>query len=93
MKHWNYRLILHDSGDQMLWWVGLHEVYYDEQDEIVNWTELPITFQVSLDDYAPEEARDDVILSLTRALKNAQEKPMLKLSDLIKIGEHGSKDA
>ena len=39
---WNYRIMRHIEEDKT--WYGLHEVYYNDKDEIVSWTVDPEIF-------------------------------------------------
>ena len=45
MSSWDYRLVrqkIGDNGDVM---VALHEVYYDDHDRVVAWTQEPTTIR------------------------------------------------
>lgn len=37
---WNYRVMVHQMGFQNI--VGIHEVYYDDDDKVTGWTENPV---------------------------------------------------
>ena len=73
---WNYRLIEHADprGD----WIGLHEVYYDVDGNVISWTENPATFVAHT-----EEGPQGITASLTRALNDSISKPMLVESVLL----------
>jgi hypothetical protein len=74
---WNYRLILHDlDASHERHWVGLHEVYYEEE-KIKGWTDTAVSFVSDGEDMA-----NDVINSLEMALRDAKEKPVLKESEI-----------
>ena len=52
---WNYRAILHDV-EIGLHWVGLHEVFYDEDGAVTGWTEDEVGFVCDEDEI--EEGSD-----------------------------------
>lgn len=77
---WNYRLIIHDDGELENQWIGLHEVYYDDQGYVTFWTLGPVEFVTTLD-----EGQDSIVESLRMALRDASEKEMLIESELRKL--------
>lgn len=56
MMGWNYRVMRH-SGAQGQVWLAIHECYYDDQGEVISWTEDP----VMLSGESVEEMRNDLI--------------------------------
>jgi hypothetical protein len=78
-RTWNYRIIRY-KGDNGF---GLHEVHYDEVGLPIAMTESPATF--ACDD---EEGPAGVVKSLERALKAAQELPVLDVLPDAEM-EHG----
>ena len=71
---WNYRIVRYRNPEHGY---GLHEVYYDQFSTIVNIGAAPASFVAH-----PEEGAAGIIKSLERALKEAQERPVLNESDL-----------
>ena len=70
---WNYRIIKHDTAESV--YFAVHEVYYDKQGNITNWTQNPIDIT---GDSAKEIARTlQMILTDTK-------QPVLKESELEK---------
>jgi hypothetical protein len=68
--HWNYRVILHDEGQEPF--VALHEVFYNEAGQPDGWSADPI--HVQGDDLT--ELRDDLIhqlLALTKPVLRVQQ--------------------
>lgn len=62
---WNHRIILHDDDpDPTQHWLGLHEVYYDEDERITGWVAEPSTFITSV-----ELGRDDLLGELELVVK------------------------
>ena len=81
MVSWNFRIILHDDDpDPTQHWLGLHEVYYHEDDTVAGWTAEPHTFLTDA-----ELGVDDLIGELELALETLK-KPrwnvVLSLRDL-----------
>lgn len=66
---WNYRIVRYR---QVGAGYGLHEVYYDDKLNVVSMTESPACFVAHI-----EEGPQGIIKSLTLALKDAQERPVL----------------
>lgn len=64
---WNYRVLRYADGT-----LALHEVYYGEDGLPCSYTEHPISFSVDA-----EEGRDGLVESMTRALRDATERPIL----------------
>jgi len=67
MTTWHYRILRHEDGA-----LALHEVYCDEAGEPTRCTVNPVSFGADAD-----EGRDGVVQSLTRALRDARERPIL----------------
>jgi hypothetical protein len=67
MSHWNYRIIRYKNGA-----FGLHEVYYNDDDEPVMKTDQPTTFGSDED-----EGVEGITSMLERALNDARERPVL----------------
>lgn len=79
-KTWNYRLIRHPADPRHPFseaWIGLHEVYYDSDGEVVAWSEKPITFACDAD-----EGREGIVKSLERALTTLATTEMLDVTTL-----------
>lgn len=67
---WNYRILQDEDG------FALHEVHYDRAGNPYAYTETPITFECD-----PEEGPEGIIQSLRLALRDAEEKPVLRKED------------
>lgn len=80
---WNYRIILHDNDpDPTRHWMGLHEVYYDDDGRPNSWTETAVEFVCDA-----EEGTAGIIDSLNLALGTLTDPKfaeVLWLSDLNK---------
>lgn len=74
---WNYRIIKHDKDAEV--WYGLHEVYYDDKDNVDTWTEDPVDFSCYED-----EGESGIVKGLAMALSDALLLPALKESELLK---------
>ncbi len=70
---WNYRIILHDDHAEP--WYGLHEVHY--RDGKISGFTTPIEFTCN-----GYEGPEGIVRSLRMALRDAQERPVLKLSEI-----------
>ena len=70
---WNYRLIHHDKAKHE--WIGLHEVYYDDDGEIRYYTENPCRILWDIDE-------DCTLLDELIMMAEAQDKPTLKESEI-----------
>lgn len=68
---WNYRLLSEECGDQTVY--SIHQVFYDPDDDIVDYVKVPISL-ISLD---PEDMVEDLQLAL-----EAFSQPMIKIEDL-----------
>lgn len=80
MARWNYSIIFHDDGEPDHQWYGLHEVYYDDADEVdrvTSWTRDAVSFVAHL-----EEGSEGIVESLRMALNDAKNRPVLSLSAL-----------
>lgn len=51
---WNYRVVQHHGHVQEADWVGLHEIYYDENKKIKDWHGKPAAAANDLDDMIAE---------------------------------------
>lgn len=72
MGHWNYRVIRYADGGY-----GLHEVYYNiEGDNKESWTLEPISFTCG-----EEEGQQGIVESLKRALRDAENRPVLQIDE------------
>ncbi len=69
---WNYRIVQHDEG-----WMGLHEVYYNDNGTPSLYTAKPVGFIATED-----EDETAIIESLELALRDARTRPVLKASDI-----------
>lgn len=69
---WNYRIMMHKKADKD--YFGLHEVYYDENGNVMGWAENPET---GLWD-TPEELTSAHDLMLKDCLKNLKTKEYLE---------------
>ena len=59
---WSYRIMKHSDG-----WLGLHEVFYDDDGKVNGWTEEAVKF-VAWEDEGPA----GIIKSLEMALADAK---------------------
>ena len=66
MSYWNYRVLEYSDGS-----LGIHEVYYDDDGNVDNCTELPFATGDN-----EEELRDDL-----KDLSRSFELPRLKYED------------
>jgi len=80
MNHWNYRVVRGKiSGRDIL---GIHEVYYDDDDEIMTYTEAPEEW-VTLEECDNNEAK--ALESLQKTLEwklQAIKSPILSENDV-----------
>jgi len=67
---WNYRAIKDKDGC-----ISVHEVYYDDDGNIISWTTNPITFvsMVSLDELTED---------MERAINDIKKYPILNLENI-----------
>lgn len=72
MVSWNYRIILHDDNKEP--WYAIHEVYYDEDDNITNFSCDPM--------HPLGETKGELIQDIKYMLKDARKYPTLLLSHL-----------
>lgn len=75
IAYWHYRLILHDQDSKP--WYGLHEVYYDQENNITGWTENPVRFTCDA-----EEGIEGVTHALANAVHDVTLRQPLVLSEL-----------
>ena len=66
---WNYRIIRYRDKDHGL---GLHEVYYNDDEEPTSMTEAPITFVCD-----EEEGKMGMLDSLSKAFADCYRHPIL----------------
>lgn len=69
-NYWNYRIMRkkHSTGEEEYF---IHEVYYDEEDNVIGWTEEPTyvySSMVDLDSSTPHEEMRKVIDMMQTAL-------------------------
>lgn len=69
---WDYRIVKYKSGD-----FGLHEIFYDENQKVENWTESAVDFKCWED-----EGHEGIIKSLEMALECAKTRPILNEEEL-----------
>lgn len=74
MTTWNYRIVRHHKPAE---WLGLHEVYYDEDGNPNALTAQPISFSCD-----PDEGPGGIVGSLEMALADARERPILDRSEI-----------
>jgi hypothetical protein len=77
---WNYRIIREDRPDKEEYF-AIHEVYYDEKNNVYAWTKDPIDICV--------DTEKEIIETLEDMLKDAKKYPVLKMSELEKIENEG----
>jgi hypothetical protein len=70
---WNYRSIQFPNGAKQL-----HEVHYDDQGTVTQWTSNPATFGAGDE----EETVEDIALSLAHAIADTLRLPVLMATDL-----------
>jgi hypothetical protein len=77
---WNHRVILHHGQGASLDYLAVHEVHYNEDGEIVSWSEEPVT---AIADDAVEMAQFVVLM------RRASLKPTLVESEgkLVEVGQ------
>lgn len=75
MMSWNYRMIRHAPKDGDEGWVGIHEVYYNEDLEPIAWTEDTADVFTTADD--PVAGFHWLIEKFTEAAA----KPLLEIED------------
>jgi hypothetical protein len=75
--HWNYRIVKMtvDCGEDKFVTYGLHEVYYNKNNEPFSMTINPITFEYDVED-DDQEAKNAIIENLERALEDAKKHPI-----------------
>jgi len=85
---WNYRAILHD--DPVEPWIGLHEVYYNEDGSVSAWTAEPIRVWCYQD-----EGIDGILAAFERAKGTLSTEPLLNAKDLpgYQADPHPKRDA
>lgn len=69
---WNYRIIFHLGDDP---YFAMHEVYYDQEGRITDWTALPVRFV--------GDDKEDLIGSLEMALRDAKERPVIEVDERV----------
>lgn len=86
---WNYRLMIKKSDRIDYEWkdIGIYEVHYDKNDQIIGWTDQPVVLEASFDivggvygDQVDHISRNDAIDSLKYIVDNIRDainKPVL----------------
>jgi len=69
---WNYRIVKHDKADEI--YLQIHEVYYDEKNDIEAYTEDPI--------HPFGETREELISDLKYMLHDTEKYPVLSIMAL-----------
>ena len=72
MSHWNYRVIKHDTDENIVYQV--HEVYYNDRGEIDGFTEDAV--------HASGESFEELLSDLDMMVKDAKNRPVLSLKEL-----------
>jgi hypothetical protein len=77
VSHWNYRIIETEdpAGNKMR---GVHEVFYDENDNPIGHTKNAVGVQIDNDMY--DDPNEEIVNTLDR-MKQAAEKPVLVYDD------------
>lgn len=77
MVHWNYRIIKRHHDLQQTVMYSIHEVYYEGGEEIVSWSEEPITI-------TSYSTKNGLKKQLNTILEDAWSVPVLDYDKLLK---------